>query len=92
MRATGIVRRVDDLGRIVIPREIRRTLRIKDGDPLELFVEDDRIIFQKYDVSASSKEVIEKAISFVFDDDEMNFNQRQAAISKLKEALELLKS
>ena len=92
MRATGIVRRVDDLGRVVIPKEIRRTLRIKEGAPMELFIEDDSVIFKKYDVSASSKEVIEKAVSFVFDDDEMNFNQRQAAISKLKEALELLKS
>lgn len=92
MRATGIVRRVDDLGRVVIPKEIRRTLRIKEGEPMELFIEDDGVVFKKYDVSASSREVIEKAISFVFDDDEMNFNQRQAAISKLKEALELLKS
>lgn len=92
MRATGIVRRVDDLGRVVIPKEIRRTLRIKEGDPMEIFIEDDGVVFKKYDVSASSREVIEKAISFVFDDDEMNFNQRQAAISKLKEALELLKS
>lgn len=92
MRATGIVRRVDDLGRVVIPKEIRRTLRIKEGEPMELFIEDDGVMFKKYDVSASSREVIEKAISFVFDDDEMNFNQRQAAISKLKEALELLKS
>ena len=91
MRATGIVRRVDDLGRVVIPREIRHTLRIKDGDPLELFVEDDRVIFQKYDVPASSKEVVEKAVSYIFDD-EMDFKQRQAVISKLKEALELLKS
>jgi AbrB family looped-hinge helix DNA binding protein len=92
MRATGIVRRVDDLGRVVIPKEIRRTLRIKEGEPMELFIEDDGVIFKKYNVSASSREVIEKAISFVFNDDEMNFNQRQAAISKLKEALELLKS
>ena len=37
MKATGIVRRIDDLGRIVIPKEIRRTLRIKEGDPLEIF-------------------------------------------------------
>ena len=38
MKATGIVRRVDDLGRIVIPKEIRRTLRIREGDPLEIYI------------------------------------------------------
>ena len=37
MKATGIVRRIDDLGRIVVPKEIRRTLRIREGDPLEIF-------------------------------------------------------
>lgn len=48
MKATGIVRRVDDLGRIVIPKEIRRTLRIREGDPLELFLDRDGICLQKY--------------------------------------------
>lgn len=49
MRATGIVRRIDDLGRVVIPKEIRRTLRIREGDPLEIFTEKDgEVIFKKY--------------------------------------------
>lgn len=48
MKATGIVRRVDDLGRIVIPKEIRRTLRIKDGDPLEIFIENGAVLYKKY--------------------------------------------
>lgn len=48
MKTTGIVRRVDDLGRIVIPKEIRKALNIREGEPLELFVEDNRVIFQKY--------------------------------------------
>ena len=49
MKATGIVRRIDDLGRIVIPKEIRRTLRIREGDPLEIFTEKDgEVIFKKY--------------------------------------------
>ncbi len=39
MKATGIVRRIDDLGRVVIPKEIRRTLKIREGDPLEIFVD-----------------------------------------------------
>lgn len=49
MRATGIVRRIDDLGRIVIPKEIRKNLRIKEGDPLELFTtKDGEVVFKKY--------------------------------------------
>lgn len=48
MRATGIIRRVDDLGRIVIPKEIRRTLRIHEGDPFEIFLDHGEITFKKY--------------------------------------------
>ncbi|MFP3392258.1 stage V sporulation protein T [Brevibacillus sp. SIMBA_040] len=49
MKATGIVRRIDDLGRVVIPKEIRRTLRIREGDPLEIFVDrDGEVILKKY--------------------------------------------
>ena len=48
MKATGIIRRVDDLGRVVIPKELRRNLKIKDGDPLEVFTENDAICFKKY--------------------------------------------
>lgn len=49
MKATGIVRRIDDLGRVVIPKEIRRTLRIREGDPLEIFTDSDgEIILKKY--------------------------------------------
>ena len=49
MITTGIVRRVDDLGRIVIPREIRRIMKIHEGDPLEIFIDDDgSVTFKKY--------------------------------------------
>lgn len=49
MKATGIVRRIDDLGRIVIPKEIRRTMRIHEGDPLEIYTESNgTVIFKKY--------------------------------------------
>ena len=49
MKATGIVRRIDDLGRVVIPKEIRRTMRIRDGDPLEIYTDNDgEVIFKKY--------------------------------------------
>ena len=49
MKATGIVRRIDDLGRVVIPKEIRRTLRIREGDPLEIYTDPEgEVIFKKY--------------------------------------------
>ncbi|MBU5266104.1 stage V sporulation protein T [Virgibacillus proomii] len=49
MKATGIVRRIDDLGRVVIPKEIRRTLRIREGDPLEIYVDrEGEVILKKY--------------------------------------------
>ena len=48
MKATGIIRRIDDLGRIVIPKEIRKNLRIKEGDNLEIFVQNEEIILTKY--------------------------------------------
>ncbi len=49
MKATGVVRRIDDLGRIVIPKEIRKTLRIKEGDPLEIFTDKEgEVILKKY--------------------------------------------
>lgn len=49
MKATGIVRRIDDLGRVVIPKEIRRTMRIREGDPLEIYTSNEgEVIFKKY--------------------------------------------
>lgn len=48
MKPTGIVRRVDDLGRVVMPKELRKTLRIRDGDPLEIFVSENSVMLRKY--------------------------------------------
>lgn len=54
MKATGIVRRIDDLGRMIIPKEIRRTLHIREGDPLEIYTDDKgHIILQKYQHNAA---------------------------------------
>ena len=50
MKATGIIRRIDDLGRIVIPKEIRKNLRIKEGDNLEIFVDNEDVILKKYSI------------------------------------------
>ena len=52
MKATGIIRRVDDLGRVVIPKEIRRNLHIREGEPLEIFTEgQDTVCFRKYETN-----------------------------------------
>lgn len=48
MKSTGIVRKVDDLGRVVLPIELRRTLEIAEKDPIEIFIDDDKIILKKY--------------------------------------------
>lgn len=59
MKATGVVRKIDDLGRIVIPKEVRRTLRIKRGDPLELYIDSDsNIIFKKYSLIEEISKII----------------------------------
>ena len=64
MKATGIVRRIDDLGRVVIPREIRRSMKIKEGDPLEIFTtRDGEVVFKKYRYAdehdwAKAKEIV----------------------------------
>ena len=63
MKATGIVRRIDDLGRVVIPREIRKNLGIKEGDPLEIFVDGKTVIFKKY--RPSTEELAEDCVKFV---------------------------
>ena len=68
MKATGIVRRIDDLGRVVIPKEIRRTMRIREGDPLEIYTDKDGgVIFKKYSLIAVAgvprRELADKSVS-----------------------------
>lgn len=55
MKATGIVRRIDDLGRVVIPKEIRRTMAIREGDPLEIYTTDSGVLFRKYEQPTKTK-------------------------------------
>ena len=82
MKATGIVRRIDDLGRVVIPKEIRRTMRIREGDPLEIFTDrEGEVILKKYspinDLSEFATEYVESLYEalglpvFLSDRDEM---------------------
>ena len=58
MKATGIIRRIDELGRVVIPREIRRSLKIREGDPLEILIEKNCVCFKKYSTLGSFSEDI----------------------------------
>ena len=62
MKSTGIVRRLDDLGRIVIPKEIRKSLKFMEGDALELFVENNSLILKKYD---NSDEIAQNCANWV---------------------------
>lgn len=67
MKATGVTRKVDDLGRIVLPKELRRTLGIQIKDPIEIFVEKDKIILKKYNpvkACAITGEVSDKNMVF----------------------------
>lgn len=60
MKATGIIRRIDSLGRVVIPKEIRRTLNIHEGDPLEIFTENDGVIFRRYNFTDTVQDAVDE--------------------------------
>lgn len=64
MKSTGIIRRIDDLGRVIIPKEIRTRLHLREGDALEIFVEGENVIYSKYNPAAS---VIDALISTLND-------------------------
>ena len=61
-KCTGIIRRIDDLGRVVIPKEIRRTMKIREGDPLIISTTENGVLFEKYDVNAEITGSLEKVI------------------------------
>jgi stage V sporulation protein T len=69
VKATGIIRRIDDLGRIVVPKEIRHTLGLKEGDPMELYVEGDVICFKKYSTLPEIAQTVEALANQVSDPD-----------------------
>lgn len=89
MKATGIVRRIDELGRIVIPKEIRRTLCIKDGDPLELFTEDGFIVFRKYDFTEPVAGIVERLKECV--EDNLDLQNRGAFLLEVAELEAMVK-
>lgn len=75
MKATGVVRRIDDLGRIVLPKELRRTLRIKEGESLEIFVEgDDSIILKKYSPLSEINALITDYVNSLYETSHKNIS------------------
>ena len=66
MKATGVVRRIDDLGRIVIPKEIRKSLKIRDGESLEIFVDNEEITLKKFSSSADLSIVSQALLDTVY--------------------------
>lgn len=66
MKATGVVRRIDDLGRIVIPKEIRRNFKINEGDSIEIFVDNNGIILKKYSLLDDMVELSSKLVELVY--------------------------
>lgn len=75
MKATGITRRIDDLGRIVIPKEIRHNLGIKEGDALELFIEEDVVCFRK--IEFDCKLSLDRLIRNIIDGNDENFDKNE---------------
>ena len=67
MKSTGVIRRIDELGRIVLPKEIRRNLGIRDGENLEILVEDNEIVLKKFSKMKDFKEIIENICKLVID-------------------------
>ena len=67
MKATGVVRRIDDLGRIVVPKELRRSMRIKEGESLEIFTEGtDRIVLKKYSPVQNVNEFVTEFVESIY--------------------------
>lgn len=90
MKATGIIRRIDDLGRVVIPREIRRTLHIKEGDPLEIFTGEGGVIFRKYNPIYDVKGFLDGLKEVLQEDSDMK--RKPDMMEKVKELEALLKA
>lgn len=90
MKATGIIRRIDDLGRVAIPKEIRRTLRIQEGDPLEISVDDKgNICLHKYGVDLNSEiEYLKEKIEF---SEILSYRAQKKVMVLLDQVSELIK-
>lgn len=86
MKETGIIRRIDDLGRVVVPKEIRRTMGIREGDPLEIFLDKDGVCFKKYDYAKTLNEILSDFNNAI---DEGNFDREK--ISEIRKCVSALR-
>ena len=85
MKSTGIVRKIDELGRIVLPMELRKTLNLEQRDPLEIFVEGENIILRKYDPDSQKAEVLRDLNELAKEaKDPITFHALQKAIEYIK--------
>lgn len=83
MKATGIIRRIDDLGRVVIPKEIRRTLHLREGDPMEIFVHNGSVLFTKYNPATTFTEYVDEMLKEL--NDEFDLKCRNKVLALVKE-------
>jgi AbrB family looped-hinge helix DNA binding protein len=89
LKSIGIVRRIDALGRIVIPVETRRTMNIHDGDALEMFTESEYLCLKKYERYSSHKEILDQLIKNISEDD---IKYKAEIVKKLTDISEIFNS
>lgn len=90
MKATGIIRRIDELGRIVIPKELRRTLHIKADDPIEIFTAEDGVIaLRKYEPTDSVLSYLERLEALINDEEFRHKNKMLVKIAELEALMKI---
>lgn len=91
MKATGIVRRIDYMGRVAIPNVIRRANGLMEGDPIEIFTEDGQIILRKYNVGTSYADQLDRILEGLEDEEYIPSEKREQAWVLVRQAQDLLK-
>ena len=89
-RSTGIIRRIDELGRVVIPREIRNRIDIREGDPFELFTDNEGVYFKKYNPGSGLVERVNRLMQEIKDNEEIGNDTRREVIESLRKIIETL--
>lgn len=90
MKSTGIIRSIDDLGRIVIPKEIRNSLDIQPGQNLELFIENDFILLKKFNCEEETESLLNKAMFYIEENLHLSMKEKYEIYSNIKKIKEKL--